>query len=513
MSAYTVAELLRKTRTTMPQNPDGIAVVAEDRTISYAELDARTDRLAAALRTDGFVHGERVGMLMRNRVEWLELFFAVGKLGGVVVPLNHLLRPVEIAEILDDCGATWVVFDPEFEATAAHVTGGRRLLGSIPGSTDVPHLAQLVEAGSPRSAGAPGPSAAAEDLLLLQYTSGTTGRPKGAMHTHSTVLWNSYHQIPDYGLTSADTWLVVPALCWAAGLHDLTLAALWAGGKVVLGPTGGFEPAHLLKTIEAERVTATLLVPTVLKRVLAEPEFDAHDLSSMRLIISGGEPVPVSSMEDMQHRLPQCAVRQAYGMSEFPTLMLCLDPADAAQRQGSTGKANSIAEIRIVDAEGLDTEPGAVGEVICRSPATMRGYWNNPEATAAALVDGWLHTGDLATVDEAGFVYISGRSKDMIITGGLNVYPAEVERALAEHPAVIEAAVIGLPDPDWGEIGAATVVLASADAISEAELVEHLRDRLAKFKMPRRYTLSTEPLPRTTSGKVQKFKLRPTPQD
>jgi fatty-acyl-CoA synthase len=499
MSSYTLAEVLRKTRTS-PQNRDAIAVVSEARSATYAELDDRTDRLADALRAEGFAHGERLGLLMGNRVEWLEIFFAVAKLGGVLVPLNHLLRPTELAEILEDCGATWLAFEPDFSDTANQLQSGRRLLG-------IGDLEDLIARTPSPPAGARVNTARAEDLFLLQYTSGTTGTPKGVMHTHSTVLWNTIYQNVDQQMCRDDVWLVVPALCWAAGLHDYALATLWAGGRVVLGPTSGFDPARLLKTIEAERITGAVVVPTVLKRVLAAPEIDQHDLSSLRLLLSGGEPVPVPALEEMQRRLPDCAVCQGYGMSEMPTVMTVLQPHDAAARYGSAGKSCFIAELRVVDEQGLDTAPGEVGEIICRSPANMIGYWNKPEATAATLVDGWLHTGDLAKVDEDGFIYIAGRKKDMIITGGLNVYPAEVERAITEHPAVVESAVVGKPSPDWGEVGAATVVLHEAGSLDEATLVAYLNERLAKFKLPRSFTLTTEPLPRTTSGKVQKFKL------
>jgi fatty-acyl-CoA synthase len=506
MSAYTVAEVIRKTRTTV-RGRDAIAVVAGDCRITYAELDERTTRLADALHAEGFQHGDRIGMLLGNRREWLETFFAVGKLGGVVVPLNHLLRTPELAEILADCDARWLVFEPVHATTVAQLAAGRRLIGTEPASPGVLDIEGLIARGRPDPPGTLPSAAAADDLLLLQYTSGTTGMPKGVMHTHSTVLWNSMHQLVDYAVTDEDVWLVVPALCWAAGLHDLTLATLWAGGRIVLGPTTGFDPARMLRMIEDEDVTGALLVPTVLKRVLGEPAFDGEHLKSLRLILSGGEPVPESSLAEMQRRLPDCDVRQAYGMSEFPTLMLCLTPADAARHPGSTGKACSAADIRVVDDQGLDADPGEIGEIICRSPANMLGYWNRPEATDATLVDGWLHTGDLARVDEDGFVYVCGRKKDMIITGGLNVYPAEVERAIAEHPSVIEAAVVGRPDPDWGEVGAATVVLRELGSVDETELRDYLQSRIATFKVPRAFVLTTEPLPRTTSGKVQKFRL------
>jgi fatty-acyl-CoA synthase len=322
------------------------------------------------------------------------------------------------------------------------------------------------------------------------------------------VLWNTFHQIPDFGITAEDVYLVVPALCWAAGFHDLALATLWAGGRVVVHPSTGFDASSFLETVERERVTKTLLVPSVLKRVLGAPDFGQRDLSSLQLVISGGEPVPVPAIEEFARRLPGCTLAQVYGMSEFPTLMLLLDSSDAARKAGSTGKACRAAEIRVVDTDGRDVPPGTAGEIIVRSPACMTGYYGKADATKSILADGWLHTGDLATVDDDGYVFIAGRSKDMIITGGLNVYPAEVERVIASHEAVVEAAVVGVPDDRWGEIGCAFVTLAPGAALTADALGVWLRDQLASFKIPKRFQLGHEPLPRTASGKVQKYRLR-----
>jgi len=216
----------------------------------------------------------------------------------------------------------------------------------------------------------------------------------------------------------------------------------------------------------------------------------------------------VTAIEDAQRKLPNCAVLQVYGMSEFPTMMSYLPAEDAVRKLGSAGRACSAAELRIVDDKGNDVPPGVVGEIICRSPANMIGYYNRPEATKAALAGGWLHTGDLATYDEEGYIFISGRAKDMIISGGLNVYPAEVERVLAQHDDVIEAAVVGKPDDKWGEVGDALVVVRPGATVTEDELLEHMRAELANYKIPKRITLTTEPLPRTTSGKVQKFRVK-----
>ncbi|HEY0451183.1 class I adenylate-forming enzyme family protein [Actinophytocola sp.] len=504
MDSYTVAELLRKPRTAQRVNERRVAISFEGRDLTYDELDERSTRLATSLRDQGFAKGDRVGVLMYNRLEWAEVFFAVAKLGGVVVPINYLLKTQEVEFILADCGARWVVYEREL-ASIVPPSAERRYVGvDTPDTPGVLSYTALVGAGRVEAL----PPVAAEDLFLLQYTSGTTGTPKGAMHTHSTVLWNSFHQIVDYAVTAAEVFVVVPALCWAAGFHDIALATLWRGGRVILSPSTGFEPARFLELVERERVTSVLLVPTVLKRVLAEPTIASRDLSSLRIIASGGEPVPVTAIEDARRKLPTCDLLQCYGMSEFPTMMLYLDGPDAVRKIGSAGRACSAAEIRVVDTDGADVPPGTVGEIVCRSPATMLGYYGRPDATASTLVDGWLHTGDLAQVDEEGYVYISGRSKDMIISGGLNVYPAEVERVIAQHPAVLEAAVVGVEDPKWGEIGDALVVLRPEASLSEGELLPYLKEQLANYKIPRRFTFTGDPLPRTTSGKVQKFRVK-----
>jgi fatty-acyl-CoA synthase len=345
------------------------------------------------------------------------------------------------------------------------------------------------------------------DVFLLQYTSGTTGFPKGAIHTHATVMWNSLHQLADFSLTRGDVYLCIPALCWAAGLHDFTLAVLWTGGTVVLRPSRGFEPREVLSTIEQHRVTITLFVPSVLRMVLAHPMGD-HDLSTLRLVLSGGEPVPVAALEEFSRRLPTCDLVQGYGMSEFPTLMTYLDRDYAVTKRGSAGRATRVAEIRVVDEEGKDLPPDEDGEIVVRSPATMIGYWERPDATAEVFAGGWFHTGDRGYLDEDGFLFIAGRTKDMMISGGLNVYPAEIERVIEAHPAVREVAVVGVPDDRYGEVGEAHVVVAEEATVTEAELEELARAELANYKVPRHWRLRTEPLPRTASGKLQKFELR-----
>jgi fatty-acyl-CoA synthase len=506
MNNYTIADVLRKTRTSQRVNKDRVAIHFRERAITYEELDERSDRLAAGLLSAGFRKGDRAAVMMHNRPEWIEIFFTLAKLGGVLVPVNHLLREREVQHILNDSGAAWVLTEDRFwplfdglrtaqdgrsyvvmDAVAEGALGYEDVLAS--GSRDVPIEVDV------------------NDLFLLQYTSGTTGHPKGAMHTHSTVLWNSYYQLPEFGVTADDVYLILPALGWIAGFHDFALATLWSGGQLVLHPTGNFDPEEFANTVQHHKVTTVLLVPTVLRRVLGYADLEKHDLSSLRLVLSGGEPVPVKDIHTMHHRLPTCHLQQAYGMTEFPTMMLWLSAEDAATKAGSVGKACRAAEVRIVNESGDDTEVDEVGEIICRSPACMVGYYQDPEATATTLAGGWLHTGDLARVDADGYVYITGRAKDMILTGGLNVYPAEIEQLIEARPEVQEAAVIAVPHPEWGEIGKAIVVLKPGQQLDESTLLASLKQGLASFKMPRIVEFTDTPLPRTLSGKVRKFLL------
>lgn len=506
MSAFTLAQVVDKQgeaergRTAASFGGDSV---------TFGELDERSRALAAGLHDAGFQQGDRLAVLMHNRLEWLEIFFALARLGGVLVPLNHLLTSQEIEYILDDSGARWLVAD-------------EALWGGIEGLPS-PVRAQLTEIsvgerGGLRAtldelAGDPGrlPDARVDgdDIFLLQYTSGTTGFPKGATHSHATVMWNAISQRQHFSLDDSTVYLCLPALSWVAGFHSLHLQTLWSGGRVVLNPTDrSFDPADFCRRVEAERVTTVAMVPTVLRMILSLENLADFDLSSLRLAIAGGEPVPVHLLEQVAALLPALTTMQVYGMSEFPSLATLLDPADATRKLGSAGRPNCVTQIRILDEQGADCPTGTIGEIALRSPATMLGYYGMPEETATVLRGGWLHTGDLGHLDEDGFLYISGRSKDMIISGGLNIYPAEIEHELVRHPAVAEAAVIGVPDQKWGEIAKAVVVLREGEEASERELREFVETRVARFKLPKAWQVrSGPPLPKTASGKLQKFKL------
>jgi len=321
-------------------------------------------------------------------------------------------------------------------------------------------------------------------------------------------MWNAISQRQHFNVSSDTVYYCLPALSWVAGFHSLHLETLWSGGRVVLAPSDrSFDPLEFCTVVEKERITTVALVPTVLRLILTVADLDAFDLSSWTLAIAGGEAVPVNLLEQMATRLPGLTGIQVYGMSEFPSLVTLLEPADANQKLGSAGRPNCVSQMRVVGPDDTDCAAGEIGEILTRSPATMVGYYGRTEDTRDALRGGWLHTGDLGYLDEDGFLFISGRSKDVIISGGLNIYPVEIEQALMRHEAVAEVAVIPVPDDKWGEIARAVVVLVDGSSAGEGELRASIEPYVARFKIPKEWEISQGPLPKTASGKIQKYKL------
>ncbi|HTR74263.1 MAG TPA: AMP-binding protein [Solirubrobacterales bacterium] len=504
---YSVADLIRKGGIAAG-SPDREALSFEGRRVTFGELDARSDRLAAGLRERGFGKGERAAILSYNSVEFFEVYFAIAKLGGVVVPVNYLLRPAEVDYALRDSGSTWLFADAHGLEVATPILDGHPELHTValePGADRGIAYADLLAS----SASPPDPvEVAPDDLFLLQYTSGTTGYPKGAMHTHATVIFNALHQIADFRLTAEDVYMIQPALCWAAGINNVVLALWSIGGRVVLRPSGGFDADELCAALAAERATMMIGVASVLRLLVGSGVLGQHDLGSLRLIAVGGEAVAPSLLEAAREQLPQTDIGQVYGQTEFPTLMAFLGAERALEKPASTGQATSMCKLKVVDESGEEVAPGEHGEIICRSPATMKGYWMKPEQTAETIVDGWLRTGDRGYYDEEGFLYIAGRSKEMYISGGLNVYPAEAEVVLAEHPEVAEVAIKGVADERFGEVGCAFLV-AVGDDLDLAAVEAFCRERLATYKVPRHWVVLSEPLPRTASGKAEKHRLEP----
>ncbi|MDX8152680.1 AMP-binding protein [Patulibacter brassicae] len=488
---------------------DDVAVEHGGETRTFAQLDEHARRLAEGLARQGVRPGDRVAVLLPNRHEWPELLFGLAALGAVCVPINVLLRAAEVDHVMSDSGARVLVADGRSSGLVADLAEQPELVVRVDG-LEVPEGVRSVAYADLLADATSGTPAVVDlhDLACLYYSSGTTGKPKAAAHTHDGILWNSFGQIPDFRLQRDDVYLCVPSLSWAAGFHDVTLALWWLGGRNVLAPTGGTGPEEIVELVERHGVSHTLLVPTLLRQFAARPDLLARLRdSSLRWVISGTEPVPVPLIETMADALPDVAVLQGYGLSEFPTAATVLQPEEAVTHFGSAGRPMSYVDLALRDAEGRIVREGE-GEILLRSPATMVGYHERPEQTAEAFRDGWLNTGDLGRVDAEGHLTITGRTKDMIISGGLNVYPKEIEEVLYRQPGVEEATVVGLPDERWGEIPVA-VVVPSAEGVDVEGVLAACRTGLASYKAPRRVLVRDEPLPRTATGKVVKRDVQP----
>ena len=475
--------------------------------LTFAELNASSNRIANAFVAAGMEKGDRVALLMMNSSEFVEAFFALAKVGAVVVPLNWRLVPDELEFILKDSGATRLIFGEEFlEATTElHGRGD---------ATDIQHWLQVVDndplapfAESYREFRNAAPDAepalraADDDMLYIMYTSGTTGLPKGVVHTHDTSIWGCITIAATTYYREEDRFLSPLPLFHVGALTPITLNVYQGVTSIVMR---SFDPVLAWQLVEREKITIGLAVPAMLNFMLQVPNLERFDFSQWRWCLSGAAPVPESLIE-------ACAnigieVHQIYGLTETCGPACLIDAENALARIGSTGKAFFHTDVKIVDGNGEECPPNTPGEVIVRGDHVMREYWNRPEATAETIVDGWLHTGDVARMDAEGFVYIEDRIKDMIISGGENVYPAEIEKILQTHDGISEAAVIGQPSDTWGESPFAIVVRAD-DSLSEADVLGFCNGRMARFKQPKGVAFVAE-VPRNPSGKILKRILR-----
>ncbi|NGO80116.1 long-chain fatty acid--CoA ligase [Streptomyces sp. YC504] len=486
------------------KTPGRIAVVHEDRTWTYRELDERVLRLAHALCGLGVRRGDRVAYLGPNHPTVLETLFAAGALGAVFVPLNTRLTAPELAYNLTDAGVTVLVHGPEAaEAVPAAEAAGVRHRIALAGPDDKGALGyeELLAGAEPAPLDEP---VAPDDPCIIMYTSGTSGRPKGAVLSHANLTWNSVNVLVDTDLAADEVTLVVAPLFHTAGLNMTCLPTLLKGGRVVL--LGSFDPGRVLDLIERRRVTYMFGVPTMYDAMAAHPRWTATDLSSLRTLNCGGAPVPARTIATYLDR--GLAFSQGYGMTEASPGVLFLDREQTSAKAGSAGVPHFFTDLRLVRPDGGEAGPEEHGEILVQGPHVMTGYWGKAVETEAAFAEGgWLRTGDVARADADGYVYLVDRIKDMYVSGGENVSPAEVEDALLTHPAVAECAVIGVPDPVWGEVGRAVVVLRPGASADEEDVLGHLRGRLAKYKIPKSVVV-TDALPRTATGKFIKPAVR-----
>lgn len=487
-------------------SPDKLALVSVStgHRLTYRELDARASRCARAWReVCGLSDGDRVAILSANRVEFVEAFFAAAKAQITLVPLNTKLTPRELEIILKDSGARGLMYGADTIETVRQLA--RRLTidhlialddaACEPGSASYADLCRRTTADPLVSA-----STYSERLQCLLYTSGTTGKPKGVMIPQRMIGWNAVNTVSSWQLRSDDVSPIFTPLYHAGGLAVFLTPIFAVGGTIVLHSR--FDVAEIWQRIERDRCTVVLGVPTIFKMLIEAPQ--TGDTSCIRWFISGGAPLPIHLIQAFRER--GIVLRQGYGLTEVGVNCFALADADAWRKPGTIGKPMMFTEARVVGAGGLSVPAGAVGELCLRGPHVSSGYWNDSTATRAAYDgEGYFHTGDLAKVDDEGFYYIAGRIKDMFISGGVNVYPAEIEAELSLHPQVGDVAVLGVPDPTWGEVGVAFVVL--RDGARKPDLTAFLSERLAKYKVPKEIVF-VDSLPRTPYGKVVKGELR-----
>jgi len=484
--------------------PDRPCLVWDGEAIAYAELARRAARTAAGLARLGVRRGDVVGLLLYNCPEFLEAMFAVARLGAVVMPVNWRLAGDEIAYIAGHAGARLVVSEPELAPLASAARGALpelRLVGVGGAPEGWTAFEALRDAGPPPALA----EVAADDVHRLMYTSGTTARPKGVMITYGNLYWKNIAHIVEFGITGEDRGLACGPLYHVGALDLTTTTVLYAGGTVEVHRKFETEPA--LDALERRGISNVWLAPSMVNQILAHPSLAARDLSSVRLIIDGGEKMPLPLIERLLRAFPNAWFADAYGLTETVSGDTFLDKRTTVRKLGSVGKACLHLEVAIWDGADQPVPAGALGEIVLRGPKVFKGYWKDAEATSAAFRGGWFHTGDIGYLDDEGFLYIVDRKKDMIVSGGENIASPEVERVLYEHPAVLEAAVVGRPDPRWGEVPIAFVVHRAGATVAEAELREFCAARLAKFKVPRAVRF-IEALPRNPSGKVLKRVLR-----
>jgi fatty-acyl-CoA synthase len=489
------------------RTPDKLAMVDAHtgRQLTYAEFHTRANRLASYLSgTLGLERGDRVSILAKNSSDYYEVLMACGKTGILLNTLNWRLAVPELDYILQDCTPRALFYEPEFAESTAELrrTSGVQhyvQMGDSPGA-EITYEAALA-AGDP--AGVKAPRLSYDDTWAILYTSGTTGRPKGAQVTYGNFFYNAVGMGQAIDLTAKDVNLNALPTFHAGGLGLYAGPIFHAGGTLIV--MRDFDIPQLLGLIERWRVTVLLLVPAMYLMIDQHAGLEAHDLSSVRSWASGGSALPPALVEKYAAR--GIVIQQGFGMTETGPTVFLIDREHAVSKAGSVGKPVLHTDVRILDRDGKVLGPDQVGELCVRGGNVTSGYWNRPEATTEALVDGWLHSGDAAKFDSDGFYYIVDRWKDMYISGGENVYPAEVENVLFQHPAIAEAAVIGVPHPKWQEVGKAVVVLKAGETLSAEEVLAFCQDKLARYKIPKSVVF-VDALPRTAAGKVLKRTLR-----
>ncbi|WP_328188265.1 long-chain-fatty-acid--CoA ligase [Marinobacter sp. OP 3.4] len=496
----------------LTEAPDKTATVCQGRRHSYREFVSRIARLAAGLKKLGLKEGDRVAILGLNSDRYAEAIYATFWAGGVINPVNIRWSPAEIIYSLDDCDSTFLVVDDTFSPMIGPLSEGSRSLSTViyTGDQETPAGTHNSEALIRDNEEVDDALRSNDDLAAVMYTGGTTGKPKGVMLSQMNLFSDALGSQAVANMPLRSVTLHSAPTFHVAGT-GLILQGVMRHSTNVIIPM--FEPKAVLEAIQNEKVIETFLVPTMLRMVLAHPDFANYDLSSLQHMMYGASPMDSTLLNRAREALPQAGFLQAYGMTELsPTVTILTkdwhtDEGFESGKMMSAGKPLPMVEIRIVDGNDNPVPNGTRGEIVARGPVVMQGYWNKPEQTAQALRNGWMHTGDAGYMDEDGFVYVVDRIKDMIVTGGENVYSAEVEEALLQMPQVAQCAVIGVPDDDWGERVHATVVVNDDAELTLDEVMAHCRTLIANYKIPRSLEIREE-LPLSPAGKLLKYKLR-----
>jgi fatty-acyl-CoA synthase len=483
--------------------PDKIALVEPNtnREFTYAQFNERASRFAEFMRSEWKIQpGERVSILTPNGTDYFEVLYTCAKIGAILVPLNWRLAVPELQGILADSTPRALIYDTVHEQTAKALSAGMFTLPLTPGVREANNYEDVLASASGKTIVMPATSL--NECWYLLYTAGTTGKPKGVIQTHGMVLYNHLNIGPAIDLTSQDTTLNLLPVFHTGGNNMYTNPTFIAGGTAIV--PRAFDVAQAMQLFST-RVTAFFGVTAMYLFMSQHPDFEKTDFSHMRSWASGGSSMPVSLLETYAKR--EINIQQGFGMTETGPTVFLVDEAHALSKSGSVGKPQPWVDVRIVDRESKEVPVGEMGELLIKGPGVTPGYWELPEITAKSFDDGWLHSGDVARCDEDGYYYIVDRWKDMFISGGENVYPAEVENVLFSNPAVAEAAVIGVKDEKWGEVGRAIVALKPNQTLTEQEVIEFCQGKLAKYKIPKSVVFISA-LPRNAAGKVLKTDLR-----
>lgn len=488
--------------------PDKEAVIFQDTRLTYKEINERVNGLAKGLLDSGIRKGDIVAILLYNCAEFLEITFAVNKIGAIWLPLNWRLVGPELSYILNNAQAKMLISQQEFSEVIEFIKKDLPSVKEYIGvGKDVPEDWKSYDEIVSTNLGSvvPHESVELDDLSRLMYTSGTTAHPKGVMITYGNLYWKNISHILDLDLTHKDKILVVGPLYHVGGLDLPATGVLYVGGSIVI--LKAFDPIEFLKAIDKERITGTWLAPAMINIILQEPSIKQYDVSSLRYIIAGGEKMPEPLIRKVMESFPNTWFADAYGLTETVSGDTFLKKDKGLEKLGSVGKAVPHLEIKIFDDNDKEVPAKELGEIVLKGPKVFKGYWNNPEATAETIKNGWFHTGDIGYVDEEGYLYIVDRKKDVIISGGENIASLEVERVIYENPKVLEVGVVGIPHPKWREVPKAYIVLKEGESMTPQELFDFCIKKLAKFKVPKEVEF-IDSLPRNPSGKILKRELR-----